>query len=223
MPVLNPVNDADKVCEAVSNCALCTICGVLDKGNYTSCTKALRSNFPKNWAPPSTVDEMLGAYWEGEQQRPPASNGRETLDHQVNGLLLVLSRIKTGGAEVIVDLMGSSDQPLALDDARTLMEACPSGTRFAYMIGRWEVLLGPGQITAAHWLTAELNDDGLKFIDYQMDVMEKNRCKVSRLQHVRPSRLNAPQITDGPMRAFGEPPDPETDVAVVISYTRVDG
>ncbi|WP_193186663.1 hypothetical protein [Nisaea sediminum] len=222
MPVFNPVNDASNAVAAGLNCAFCTLCGVVDTGNCSSWIKILLDKFPDHRAPPLDCDEIFGAYWEGLKRLPRASKGRETLDHQVKGLHFVLGRINPRGRRATVDITGSSDDPLTLDEATSLMEDYPIGTRFAYLIGRWTTALGRGQINAAHWLTAERVEEGLKFIDYQMDVIEDIRPRVGRREEVLTKCLQAPHITDGPMRPFGKPPDFEKDKALFISYVVAD-
>jgi len=215
MPVTNPVNNATTVQTAITNCAFCTLAGVVDHGDCGGWVKAFTRTYFKNGPMPDGVDELFGVYWEIVQNLRHSDIGRDTLERQVRGFRHFLTKLTPTGQDVSVDIGGSSDRPLSLSDAMTFMTNYPEGTPFAYMIGEWSSFAK--QITHAHWLTARRTQTGVRFTDYQMDIDSGVRSKVARRLGIDASRLTAPHVTNGPMRPFGDDPE-EGDVAVVIAY-----
>lgn len=218
MPVTNPVNNASNAATAQINCAFCSLCGTLDSSNFGGLLGFFFTTvFPQANVNTALVEAAFSLYWESENHA--AHDDARSLERQIAGVRLFLSRMVPTGRAVSVDQGGAADLPLEIADAETFIDSYPTGTRFAYLIGAWNDDFHA--FTGAHWLTAVRTGTGIQYIDYQMDVAPGIRQAVSLATHVPQGNLAAPSVTAAPRRPWGSALDPD-DRAVVLAYLPFD-
>jgi hypothetical protein len=213
MPVSRPVNNAVSFELASANAVYCTLCGVLDAGN---CGELLRFCYTGPFARARLdVDTPLVAafsrYYELLERLPHDES--QALPRQIAGIVAFLRSLRNVTLQYRVTQHGSTNAPLTLRDATTVMLGYPDHTRFVYMLGAWRA--DASAFVDAHWLLAVTTNDAITYTDHQLDLAEPVRAEVAARVHAE-APLDAPLVASVPTRPFGTPTQP-SDRAVVLA------
>jgi hypothetical protein len=199
-----PTNDAINYNDATTNCALCSVAGLLGS-TYDAVLRHIGIGLDDHMG---HADLVFARYYRRERGLN-GIDGSRTLEDQILGICRYLGKHHEKHCAV----MGSRTAPLTLNTAHALIQNSPVGSEFLYAIG--SRLLNGTHIDAAHWLVARRTAAGARYWDYQTDLPPRFAEERGMSRQAPQVPLNAPSVTAGAMEAFGRPAQ-ASDGAIVI-------
>jgi hypothetical protein len=209
------VNDAG-VQSFDSNCAACTIAGLLDLRysavvrELTSCgaLKEAQKNSPS--APPLALDEESSAIYVKNHANLSDIEKFEKLVPAEKQLMAMATLMKKRGYSVKLVGGPGGQEKFNKHNARPASELVAAmkgfrpGTLFAVLVGENKVMGKSFGELHTHWLAARRKEDGeVEFTDYQTDVHDENVLTYAKRKKY--SNVGKPSVSDTPMRPFAEP------------------
>ena len=201
-----PVND-DEPRLAETNCALCSIAGIVGTTAQTERTRmgALLGPVPNQ--------ELITAQYGRTYHRPLRGNETD-LELQIAGVMHYMHQTHNMAGE---SLIGGLNNRLSAEQVTAAIRRYALGTTFIYL-----VTAGPGR-GGAHWIVARrAGATGIEYTDYQLDTAEEatDFITYNNKKSSDPNLVgHGPNTTANPMEAFGMPSRNENRM-VVIAFGR---
>lgn len=191
-----PVNDAPNRDDAIANCALCCVAGLVGS-TAESERRLVQAELTGGIL---SAEDIFLEYATQKLNIARSNLGRETLPAQVAGVQHWL----TSHHGLNVNAISDTTNPLTLGVLADRMNQLAIGTRFVVLVMQWGIFAG--QASAAHWLIAERIAGGFRYTDYQLDVPAEMAELLQKRRGTIP--YGAPSVSDGPREAFTAASDP---------------